>query len=1006
MKLLNQDSVSRIEAAQIALLFSRARLVYLVNVVNAGIAAFFLSEVVPQGSLVGWLLALTAITAQRFHLLREYERDEAKAGHLERWKRVAVWGALASGMAWGLAAIVLFPVASLLHQIFLLVVIVGMMAGAVASWNAYFPAFQAYFLPVVTLTLLRVLLETSDVAAAQAEFASLGVMFVVFSVALYFLAWKSSQLSVHSLRTQFEKELGEARYRALFKGSKAPMLLIDPSCGRIVDANAAASTYYGYTQEQLEAMNIAEINTLSAEEIARKMANASQEQEFCFHFKHKLAGGEVRDVEVHSGPINWTGQRLLYSIIHDITERVQAEQALQREVTKTRTLFRTAADGLHILDEHGNLLESSDSFCRMLGYTPQEMRGMNVRQWDVSIANGPSFEEMVAMIPDEGLLIETKQCCKDGRQITAEVHATTVTIHEQRFVYASSRDITERKRAEESLRLAASIYQSSSEAIMVTDVEGHIVEVNPAFTRITGYGRDEVAGQSPLLLHAGQHDEDFYRQLRRAVDENGHWQGEMWARRKSGEPYAQWANISAIKNADGSVTRYVSQFSDITERKRKDELIWRQANYDTLTNLPNRRLFRDRLERDLKKSNRNGWSLALLFIDLDRFKEVNDTLGHDKGDLLLMEAALRISQCVRETDTVARLGGDEFTVILSGFDSRVHLERIAQNIIAELARPFELGSDNAYISASIGITLYPDDALDLEGLLKSADQAMYGAKAMGRNRYGYFTESMQREAQEKLSLTNDLRQALARGELEVYYQPIVNAASGRIVKAEALLRWKHQGRGMISPDLFIPLAEESGLILEIGDWVFRQSIASVQRWRDKFGSLVPISVNKSPVQFSEESVGKEWMEALSSRGLPGNSIAVEITEGLLLKDIGKVRQRLMSFQNQGIEVSIDDFGTGFSSLSYLNQFDINYLKIDRSFISSLTERESDQALVEAIIVMAHKLGIKTIAEGVETAQQRDLLIAFGCDYAQGFFYSRAVSIGDFESLLEKCGAEA
>ena len=561
-------------------------------------------------------------------------------------------------------------------------------------------------------------------------------------------------------------------------------------------------------------------------------------------------------------------------------------------------------------------------------------------------------------------------------------------------------DVTERKRIEDTMRLASWIYQSSNEAIVVTDENNRIVEINAAFTRITGYELEEIKGKDPKCMQSGMHDTAFYQQFWQTIQDHGHWQGEMWDRKKNGTLMAKWLNISVIRKDDGSIYRYIGQFSDITERKEKDELIWRQANFDTLTNLPNRRLFRDRLEQEIKKAHRTNQKLCLFFIDLDKFKDINDTLGHDKGDILLIEAAQRIQRCIRETDTVARLGGDEFTIILPEFDSLANIERIAQCIIRCLSTPFEMGTDRAYLSASIGITIYPDDTSDLEGLLKHADQAMYLAKDQGRNRFAYFTESMQRNAEGKRALTNDLRHALERGELVVYYQPIVDLKTGQIVKAEALLRWFHPARGMISPIEFIPLAEESGLIFNIGNWVFQQAVAAVERWRTKVGRLIQISVNKSPLQFSEKSTCYGWPEELRKLGLPDNSITVEITESILIKDSPRVKQHLLEFRRQGIEVSIDDFGTGFSSLSYLKQFDIDFLKIDRAFINNLAEDKSDKALTEAIIVMAHKLDIQTIAEGIETTAQRDMLIQFGCDYAQGYLFSRPISVDDFEKLLE------
>jgi diguanylate cyclase (GGDEF)-like protein len=443
-----------------------------------------------------------------------------------------------------------------------------------------------------------------------------------------------------------------------------------------------------------------------------------------------------------------------------------------------------------------------------------------------------------------------------------------------------------------------------------------------------------------------------------------------------------------------------NSFNNMAESlQAAEKQIWKEANIDLLTGLPNRRLFYDRLGQEIMRAELSKTSTAVLFMDLDKFKDVNDTIGHAQGDKLLKEAARRILECVHTTDTVARWGGDEFAIILPNYGERVHIERIADEIVKTLSNHFALGDDMSYLSVSIGIALYPDEATDSEELIKHADQAMYSAKDEGGGRYNYFAQSMQTEAREKQALTKDLRHALSRHELEVYYQPIADMSSGQIHKAEALLRWKHPVRGMVSPVTFIPLAEESGLILEIGNWVFDQVITQIQHWNQLYGYIMEVSVNMSPRQFEHDSTNI-WVERLSKESLPKKCIVVEITEGLLIKDSAKVKQRLEEFHLNGIDVSIDDFGTGFSALSYLKQFDIDYLKIDRSFVMNLTEDESDKALVKAIITMAHSLEIKTIAEGVETEAQRDILIGFGCDYVQGYLYSRPVPAVEFDKLLE------
>jgi len=565
-------------------------------------------------------------------------------------------------------------------------------------------------------------------------------------------------------------------------------------------------------------------------------------------------------------------------------------------------------------------------------------------------------------------------------------------------------DITEQKKSEEELQLAALVYRAIGEAIMVADAANQIIAINPAFTELTGYSAEEAIGQSSNLLNSGRQPPAFFEQMWHSLEMTGRWQGEILNRRKNGEVFTEWLVISTIHDQDGAVLRRVAMFSDITEKKRAEATIWRQANYDPLTALPNRNLFRDRLQQEMKNTLREGLSLALIFIDLDQFKEINDSLGHPAGDQLLIEMGARISACVRDTDTVARLGGDEFTVILPGLDDAGHIEMVAQKILMAVAAPFHLSGETAHVSASIGITLYPDDAADIETLIRSADQAMYSAKDQGRNRYHYFTAAMQHAAQARHLLGNDLRGALAAGQLMVYYQPIICLTTGRCVKAEALLRWRHPTRGMVGPAEFIPLAEDIGLINEIGDWVFQQAARQVGEWREMLVDCQQVSVNKSPRQFDRRQGRSNWVDYLQQIGLPASCINVEITEGMLLDDRPEVKERLLQLCDAGIAISLDDFGTGYSAMSYLKKFPIDYLKIDQSFVREMATDPSDQAIVEAIIAMAHKLGLKVIAEGVETMKQREMLSTAGCDLAQGYLFAKPLPADDFKGLLGAIGS--
>ena len=559
------------------------------------------------------------------------------------------------------------------------------------------------------------------------------------------------------------------------------------------------------------------------------------------------------------------------------------------------------------------------------------------------------------------------------------------------------RDITQRRELEEQIRLSALVYQHTAEGMLVTDPDYHIIDINPACARMTGYALEEVRGKNPDMFNSGRQDAAFYELIRETVSEIGYWNGEVWDRRKNGEIFAKSMVVNRLMGDDGKVHGYVMLFSDITEKKQADDMIWRQANFDMLTGLPNRRMLREQLEHEIRQADRARCSLALLLIDLDHFKEINDTLGHLVGDVLLVEAARRISACTRESDTVARLGGDEFTVILSRVTDPTHVEVVAQKIIQRLAEPFQLGDSVVYVSASVGITVYPQDASEVEELLKSADQAMYVAKRQGRNRFSHFTQGLQTAAQERSRLISDLRSAILENQFHLHYQPIVDMATGHIRMAEALLRWDHPTRGIVMPSDFIPLAEETGLIVQIGDWVFREAAKWAGRWNDFLPGGFQVCVNASPVQFRAEGAASQqvWIEYLKDHAIPGKCIVIEITEGVLLNADTDAFEILKNFRNAGMKVAIDDFGTGYSSFGYLNKFEIEFLKIDKSFIHIL----SNTALCEAIIVMAHKLGLQVIAECVEEQLQAEMLDKAGCDFVQGYLYSRPILAEQLDAIL-------
>ena len=547
-------------------------------------------------------------------------------------------------------------------------------------------------------------------------------------------------------------------------------------------------------------------------------------------------------------------------------------------------------------------------------------------------------------------------------------------------------------------RESRTLIENSPDTVARYDRDLRRTFANLAFCRLAGCSLPEAIGKRPSEVPGGAGALAYEKQIAEVISTGQGMQVELKWTASNGR--AQYTHISLTPEIDpsGNIASVLAIGRDLSDRLAFEETIWKQANFDALTSLPNRQMFHDRLQSEAHASDALGKRMALMLIDLDRFKEVNDSLGHDKGDVLLMEAAKRIRSCVSQSDTVARLGGDEFTVILPKLDTTDNVGTVANAIIGKLAQPFALGGDEAFISASVGITVYPNDATELDILFKNVDQAMYAAKNAGRNRVGYFTQALRVSAEKRLRLTNDLRAAIAGSQFQLYYQPIVDLATGEIAKAEALIRWFHPERGMVSPTEFIPLAEETGLIVPIGDWVFREAVQQAKQWRTQINAAFQISVNMSPVQIRQDSlVCEHWSEHLAQEGLPGQSIAVEITEGLLLD--AELNEKLLTFRDAGVRVSIDDFGTGYSSLAYLKRFDIDYLKIDRSFVHNVGADADNQALCEAMVVLAHKLGLSVIAEGVETTAQRDFLRGIGCDLAQGFLYSPPVPPKAFETLL-------
>lgn len=703
-------------------------------------------------------------------------------------------------------------------------------------------------------------------------------------------------------------------------------------------------------------------------------------------------------------------------VFRDVTEEYALRESLLNERALLRTLIDAVPDLIFFKDYNGVYLGCNKAFEKFVGRTEQEQIGKtDLDFFDKNTV--VTFQANDIEMLEGGLSRSNEEevTYPDGRRVILDTVKTPIYAADGKCLgfVGVSRDITERKRVEEKLAESENKIRSLGNNLpngyiyqyaLAEDGTPRFHFISAGVEKVHGITVEAVLNDAMVLL--GQIDPALIARYKEAEDRSARelsdFAMELLMRQPKGAE--RWIRVcSRPKLSDGS-TVWDGVAIDITEKKLSEEQIWRQANFDALTGLPNRRMFYDGLEHEIKKAQRNGATFAVFFIDLDRFKEVNDTLGHILGDKLLQIAAQRLCSCVRDSDIISRLGGDEFMVILADLENVEAVERIAQSILSRMSEPFPLNGEQSYVSASIGITLYPADASDAEQLIKNADQAMYAAKNQGRNCYSYFTAAMQEAAQYRLSMTNDLRSALAQQQFEVYYQPIVELNTGRINKAEALIRWHHPVKGLVSPALFIPIAEEIGLIHEIGDWVFKEAAQQVKTLRNTIDPSFQISINKSPVQFRRpDTMLFDWLSHLELLDLNGGGVVIEITEGLLLDASSATSDMLLNYRNVGIQVSLDDFGTGYSSLSYIKKFDIDYLKIDQSFVRNLPANATDMALCEAMILMAHKLGMKVIAEGIETSGQRDFLMQAGCDYGQGYLFSRPVPVAEFEALVKSTG---
>ena len=704
-------------------------------------------------------------------------------------------------------------------------------------------------------------------------------------------------------------------------------------------------------------------------------------------------------------PILWP---VLRNRIHYLLQVNEAKRTLRESEARKSAILNTSPDCIITVDHNGCILDFNPAAEKTFGYEREQVIGKLMTDMLIPAAFRQQHQQIFSRHKANstndmvGRRVETTALRSNGEEFPVEVAVSIIEQEDKNPIFtAIMQDISARKAAEEQLHLAASVFENTAEGIMITDAENLIRAVNPEFCKITGYDEQEVLGKDPSILRSDEHDEGFFQEMWLSLKEIGAWEGEVWNKRKEGEIYPARLSINTIRDREQNTIRYVALLNDITQRKEYEEKIWYQANFDSLTGLPNRTLLMDRLQHDLENAHRQEKPIALMFIDLDGFKVINDTLGHPVGDRLLQEAANRLGDCLREGDTIARLGGDEFTIVLPNIETPDQAETVAEKLLKHLAVPFQLADQQLHISGSIGITLYPNDGDSSEMLLRNADTAMYRAKDSGRNTFVFFTEEMNQHAMKRMTLERELRHALQHDELEVHYQPFIDLASNCIIGAEALVRWRHPQRGMVPPDEFIPLAEETGLIAPLGERVLHCVTGPDSLWRRAGLADLRIAVNVSTRQFQERSVNfvERLQQIIEQAQVPAGLLEMEITESLLMENLEMAKRVMHSIRELGIPISLDDFGTGYSSLSYLRRFPVDLVKIDRSFIQDVTTDPEDANLVQAIIAMAHVLKLKVIAEGIETAEQLEFLRSSGCDICQGYYFSRPLPADEFEQFF-------
>jgi diguanylate cyclase (GGDEF)-like protein/PAS domain S-box-containing protein len=782
----------------------------------------------------------------------------------------------------------------------------------------------------------------------------------------------------------------EGKFASVFAQCPDILVIANLSEGCFLEANQAfveqiglsASDVVGKTLSQLDIWGIPDIGPSLLQRL-QKGSIRNLEMPF------RRSDGRTFTGLLSAEPFDLDSTPAVVIVVRDITPLKEAQQQLQLSEEKFAKAFHSSPDGLLISRQHdGMLVEVNDGFSRMTGY--HSSLSLDRTTLDLGIwVDLNERTQLLEQLNRDGFVKDftTHIRRRDGQVRLCEISSRPLPIGGENCMLTIARDITERHQMQEKLQLAATVFESTAEGVLITDTGQRINAVNRAFSEITGYSESEAIGETPRLLASGAHDSAFYASMWYQLTAEGHWQGEISNRRKNGEIYPCWLTISAVRNSDQFITHFVAVFADISSLKQAQARLDYQAHHDPLTGLPNRTLFESRLQSALNHCEQSNALGAVLFLDLDRFKHINDSLGHPVGDLLLKGIAQRLKENLRDIDTVARLGGDEFIILLPGLQTEEDAEVIATKLLNTFSAPFQAGEHEFFISTSIGTALFPADGADVATLIKNADAAMYRSKAKGRNRVESYTRDLTAQASERIALEHELRRAIERNEFSLSYQPKISLRTQRLVGAEALIRWSHPTFGEVPPERFIPLAEENGMILQIGEWVLENACRQMHLWNQTHETFGSLSVNLAGAQLRQPNLVKRIEQLLTQYHLKPGYLQLEITENFIMSQTEEALSVLHCLKTLGVQLAIDDFGTGYSSLSYLKRLPLDILKIDQSFVRGLPDDPHDAAIVRAIIALGRSMQLTVIAEGVETLEQQKFLANEGCEQIQGYLVS-------------------